>query len=120
MANRYTAQEVALALKESRGFVTGAARKLQCSRRTIYRYLKESASVQEALADSREERHDFVENKLMTAIDEGNVTAIIFYLKTQCKDRGYIERTEHTGESGGAIRIEYVNDWRARADDSAT
>ena len=33
---------------------------------------------------------------------------------------GYVERVEHTGESGGAIRIEYVNDWRARADDSAT
>jgi hypothetical protein len=117
---RYSAQQVADAIREARGFVTVAAEKLGCHRATVQRYINDYATVKEAVEDSREKRHDYVENKLMSAINDGNVTAIIFYLKTQCKDRGYVERTEHTGEAGGAIRIEYVNDWRANADDSAT
>jgi len=35
---------------------------------------------------------DFAESKLMESIHNGNLTAIIFYLKTQHKDRGYIEK----------------------------
>ena len=30
----------------------------------------------------------------MVAIKDGNVAAIIFRLKTKCKDRGYIEKQE--------------------------
>ena len=117
---RYSAQQVADAIREARGFVTVAAEKLGCHRATVQRYINDYATVKEAVEDSREKRHDYVENKLMSAINDGNVTAIIFYLKTQCKARGYVERVEHTGDSGGTIRIEYVNDWRANADDSAT
>ena len=117
---RYSAQQVADAIRVARGFVTVAAEKLGCHRATVQRYINDYATVQDALTDAREKRHDFVENKLMSAINDGNMTAIIFYLKTQCKTRGYVERVEHTGDSGGTIRIEYVNDWRRGGDDSAT
>ena len=46
------------------------------------------------LAAARETAIDHVESKLMGAIDDGNVTAIIFFLKTQGKSRGYTERSE--------------------------
>jgi hypothetical protein len=49
-------------------------------------------------------------------IKAGNVTAIIFYLKTQAKDRGYVERQELTGADGGKLQVEYVNDWRSAKD----
>ncbi len=35
---------------------------------------------------------DLAEGKLYSKINEGNMTAIIFYLKCKAKDRGYIER----------------------------
>jgi hypothetical protein len=38
------------------------------------------------------------------------MTGIIFYLKTQAKDRGYIERQEL--DHSGKLELEYVNDWR--------
>ena len=106
--NGYTSQQIADAIRNARGFVTAAAQELGCSRRTVYRYLKKFAGAQESLEDAREKRHDFVENQLMKAVDKGNITAIIFYLKTQCKERGYIERyqQEVTGKDGGPIQTE--------------
>ena len=46
------------------------------------------------LTEAREDTLDFVESKLMKAIDDGNVTAMIFFLKTRGKSRGYSERSE--------------------------
>jgi hypothetical protein len=40
---------------------------------------------------------------LFKLIKEGNVAATIFYLKTQGKQRGYIERQEVTGADGAPI-----------------
>jgi hypothetical protein len=47
---------------------------------------------------------------MMNLIDAENVAAIIFYLKTQCKDRGYVERQEITGADAGPITIKVVYD----------
>ena len=64
------------------------------SRTTYYRWLQnpDFANAAEAIKD---ESIDYVESKLMKAISEDNITAIIFYLKTQGKKRGYIETTEN-------------------------
>jgi GTP cyclohydrolase II len=62
------------------------------------------------LEDTREKRHEWVENKLMQQIKNDNLTAIIFYLKTQGKHLGYVERQEL--QHDGKLEIEYVNDWR--------
>lgn len=102
-----TAQRMIDAIHDARGFVTKAASLCGVSRTTFYNHLSKHPTVQEALEDEREVRHDFVENKLMSAIDDGNVTAMIFYLKTQCKDRGYVERyqQELSGKDGEALTI---------------
>jgi len=112
--NGVTAEQMISAIKEARGFVTKASDILGISRNTFYVYLKRYATAQQALEDTREKRHEWVENKLMQAIDEGNLTAIIFYLKTQGKHLGYVERQEV--EQSGKLEIEYVNDWRHAQD----
>ena len=113
--NGYTAQQVIDALEEGRGYVSKAASLLGCSPRTVYNYRDKYTSVAEAWAAIREARHDFVENKLHESINSGNVTAIIFYLKTQCKDRGYVERQE-VQHSGEIKSITYIKE--NRPDDS--
>ena len=103
MAGRqYKVKEVIDALQKSRGFVSAAAKILGCAPSTIYRHIEKSESVRTAIKDAREATKDMAELKLLNRINEGSDTAIIFYLKTQAKDRGYVEKqqVEHSGEMG--------------------
>jgi len=97
--NGFTAAQVIEAIKDSRGFVTTISKRLGCDRTYIYRLLEKYPTAREALENEREGVKDFAEGKLIQQIDGGNITAIIFYLKTQAKDRGYIEKQEleHSG-----------------------
>ena len=102
-----TAAQMISAITEAKGFVTKACDILKCSRKTFYVYLKKYSTVQEALEDTREKRHEWVESKLMKAVGKDNLTAIIFYLKTQGKHLGYVERQEiETGD----INIRIIRD----------
>jgi len=101
-----TAQRIITAISESSGLLTLAAKKAVVSYRTITRYTQDYPSVAQAVIEAKEKMLDFAEGKLYEKIKEGDNTAIIFYLKTQGKKRGYIERQEVTGEDGKPINYE--------------
>ena len=117
--NGYTADQVIKALQDAAGYVSKAASILGCSSQTVYNYKNKFVTVADAWDAIREARHDFVENKLHEQISKGNVTAIIFYLKTQAKQRGYVERQEVTGAKGQALRIKFL-DYGLNEDDADT
>lgn len=102
-----TAKRIIEALAETNGLLTLAAKKAGVSYTTINRYVHDFPSVKDAAQQAREGMLDFAESKLYSAINEGNMTAIIFYLKTQGKSRGYIERLEQTGAGGEPIKHEH-------------
>ena len=106
--NGLTAEQMVNAINEAQGYVTKASELLGVARKTFYVYLKKYRTAQEALDDARERRHEWVESKLMKAIKDDNLTAIIFYLKTQGKHLGYVERQEHTGPDNSAITFKVV------------
>jgi predicted transcriptional regulator len=112
MAEKYTANQMIEALREKHGNLSAAARFLGCSRNTISRYIDTYSTVQAVADEERETLIDFAENQLFKQVQDGNITAIIFTLKTIGKHRGYVERQEVTGANGGKLQIEYVNDWR--------
>ena len=112
--NGPTAKKQIAAIVEAQGFVTRACDILGIGRTTFYTYLKRYPTAQQALEDTREKRHEWVESKLMKQIKDDNLTAIIFYLKTQGKHLGYVERQEVS--QSGKLEIEYVNDWRNAQD----
>jgi len=67
--NGITAAQMISAIQEARGFVTKAADILGIGRTTFYKYLNRYSTAQQALEDTREKRHEWVENKLMKQID---------------------------------------------------
>lgn len=105
---RPTVKQAIEAIERSGGFVSTAARKLDTSRTTLHAMINKYPKLKTAVEDAREAKKDHAEGKLLTLIDEGNITAIIFYLKTQGKDRGYVERQEFTGKDGESIKTEDV------------
>lgn len=89
-----TASEAAKALCNTKGFITQAAKQLGISRSQLHRIINIHPTVKQALLDAKEEMKDFAESKIYQGIADGNPTLMIFYAKTQMKDRGYIERQE--------------------------
>ena len=97
----FTQAQVARALTAASGLVTSAAKRLGCDPKTVYRYMERYVSLKDVLGEARQSSVDLAESKLMEAINAGNLTAIIFFLKTQGKSRGYSERSEHDFTASG-------------------
>jgi len=92
---RLSDSQIIEALKEHRGIIKYAAKALGVPRSTIYRRIQKSQKLKEAFNEAREDLIDEVENALIwKAILEGDITAIIFLLKTIGKHRGYGEKRE--------------------------
>lgn len=99
------------ALEKSLGIVSTACNSVGISRQTHYRWLAEDPEYKRQVDDISEAAIDFAESKLHEKIsgvtigkmNDGELqvyeqppsdTAIIFYLKTKGKKRGYIEKQE--------------------------
>ena len=109
MAEKYTTAQIIEALREKHGNMAAAARFLHCSRNTVSRYIDTYPTVKSVADEERETLIDFAENQLFKQVQDGNITAIIFTLKTIGKHRGYVERSEHTGKDGSPLTIKWVD-----------
>lgn len=88
------------ALAANSGIVASACRAANVSRMTYYRYYNEDPDFKEKADDVKELQKDFAESLILKKMKEGDTTMIIFYAKTQMKDRGYVERKELVGKDG--------------------
>jgi hypothetical protein len=94
---KFTPEQIIAALQAKRGMVYLAARALQCDAKTIYNAMKQHPEIRAAREEQRGQMIDVAESSLYKLIVEGNLSATIFLLKTQAKDRGYFEREERIG-----------------------
>ena len=104
---KFTNDEIEQALRESQGVLSLAADKLSkiqpgrtVTRQCLFLRIKNSTYLSDVLDDVRQRVIDFAEVKLIEAVRAGDLKAIMFFLKTQAKERGYIEREEVTGAGG--------------------
>lgn len=102
---KITVGDVLGKLDEFNGNIRAVADSLSVARSTVYRKINKSKTLQAALKDSRESMKDNVESVLYNEALNGNMTAVIFYLKTQAKDRGYVERQEVAGVDGQELGV---------------
>lgn len=105
---RVTNKQISEAIEKYSGNITAVAKSLGVNRSTIYRRTAKSTKLQEDLTSARETMLDNVESTLYKQALEGNTTAMIFFLKTQGKSRGYVERQEHAGVDGKEITFKVI------------
>ena len=107
------------ALHEHRGNVSATCASIGIGRTQFYNWKKEDPEFAEAVDSVADFCIDIVEQALMKNIEAGDTTAIIFYLKTIGKRRGYVERSEL--DVKGAVRVNTepcIIDWSKSAEDT--
>ncbi len=102
-----TAEQVTAALITCDGNLTAAVDKLGVVRTVVYDYI-ERYKLQEVLDQSREKMADEAVGQLHRLVRDGNLGAVIFYLKTQAKSRGFTERIETIGKDSDAIEVRQI------------
>ena len=110
---KYTEDQMYKALASTMT-VSGAAQTLDCSRSTVYEYMKRYPGLHDAIHDAREMLVDMAEGQLAKNVKAGHPGSVFFVLGTQGKPRGYVKRIESTGADGGPIQHQAIE---SRVDD---
>jgi hypothetical protein len=87
---------VIAAIRQHHGLLAPTAKMLGYDRAALYQYVKRH-ELQWVIDEARESSLDWAENALWEQIEQGNLTAIIFFLKCLGKSRGYVERVPFVG-----------------------
>lgn len=91
---RFTQQEMIDALTAARGLVSIASKRLGCSYDTVANYVRRYPKVRAVARNFRDQMSDVAELKFWEAIQRGDPWAIAMQLKTQARERGYIEQVD--------------------------
>ncbi|HEU5013965.1 MAG TPA: hypothetical protein VFT66_15700 [Roseiflexaceae bacterium] len=92
---RFTVAHIAPLIEKYNGNLAAVARHCKVPRTTIYNHLQRSPELRQALQSARESMLDNAESKLYDAIlNRNDTTALIFFLKTQGRTRGYSEKLD--------------------------
>ena len=75
--------------------ISTACKMVGCSRQTYYDFYKEDESFKKAVDQTSDLAYDFVVSKLYENIEKGKETSIIFFLKTQGKNKGWVEKSQY-------------------------
>ncbi len=92
--------KIAAAIVTLNGNLKAIARQFNVHRSSVQEFIGKNKELVQILKDAREGELDDAESALYRAILGGEAWAVCFKLKTQGKDRGYVERKEHTGKDG--------------------
>jgi hypothetical protein len=87
-------RQIIEALQMSNGVVKNAVEQVGIHRSTFYDWCHQDEQFAREVNSIRESAIDFVESQMFKRIKEGSDTMIIFFLKTQAKSRGYVEKSE--------------------------
>lgn len=102
--DRYTIDELELAIDAARGVRSDIAKVLGCSVRTVYNYLARYPKLLQQARSYDVEICDIAENALFAILANprhpGHTRAVLFTLRCKGKDNGWDDRlkVEHTGQ----------------------
>lgn len=90
-------EKVIEVLHKTHGLLTPAAEMLGCTYQALKQMAGRRPEIAKAIEDAKEKVLDFAESKLFEAIRNRESWAIKYFLSTQGKKRGYVERQELAG-----------------------
>lgn len=88
-------EKIAAVYSKKAGNISATVTALDIDRTTFNEWRKKYPELERLLSEVDESLIDFSESKLLEQIQDGNLTAIIFHLKTKGKKRGYVETVEN-------------------------
>ena len=120
--SQYTAQQFIDAIPNSAGIISTIAKRVGCHWHTAKKYIFGMPTVLAAYEDECNKVLDLAETVILESLQQKDEQMAKWYLTMKGRDRGYAQtqRNEVTGADGEPLRIEYINDWRANADDNPT
>lgn len=102
-------ERIILSLIKNKNVVSTTCREVGIERKRFYRMKEQDLYFAEYTNEVREILLDFVEAKLIDMIEKGDKQLIMFYLKTQGKDRGYEESIkQEVKHTDGSININII------------
>ena len=115
---QYTAEQMIDALRRTNGIQAQAARLLGCHRRTVANYIDRYVTVRQAYEEARDTFIDAAEAGLQQKVKGGDLTAIMFVLKTIGKHRGYTTKSEleHSGTGPQEHVVMSLDEWKDEAE----
>jgi len=106
---RITKERLLNAVPGSAGLIGIIAKKAKCSRESVRLKVQEFPELAEAIKIECDTAVDEVENQLFRRAKSGSFNHIRLFLQAKAKDRGYVERKEHSGEITVRITAEEAN-----------
>ena len=79
------------------GNISELCKAMGIHRSTFYEWINTDKDFKEKIEAEKESLIDFAESKLFNLMNEKNITAIIFFLKSKGKERGYWEKHSFEG-----------------------
>ena len=94
-------------IDEKKGNVSSVARSFGVSRTAVYQWIEAMPTAQKALDEARQTMIDNAESMLYKKVLEGSTPELLFFLKTQGRHRGYVERQEIQHEGDVSITLSW-------------
>ncbi|MAH50271.1 hypothetical protein CMI37_30905 [Candidatus Pacearchaeota archaeon] len=88
------------------GNISLICNEVKITRAAYYKWMQKDPVFKNEIEHQIEGLFDFVEHKLFNLIDEKNVAAVIFFLKTKAKNRGYYEKSEIIGSMKSELNLD--------------
>jgi len=101
-----TDNEILNAIRDSKGLLYIASKKIGCDPKYLKSRIKAVEEIRDAANNEKEAIKDFVELKIIAAVQAGEPWALKLYASTQMRDRGYGDKADIT--LNGAITIPFM------------
>ena len=109
-------EQVATALRATRGVVSEAAAICGISRRRVHALIQKHPELRAICDDERERLVDVAESRMLDLMEAGEFKAVAFVLRCFGKQRGWVDREVrhlHTGtvehDHGGEIKVDHAH-----------